>query len=420
LSARVLSAHFERVTLVERDPLPSAPEVRKGVPQGRHAHALLVRGRMILENLFPGLEDELCTSGAVLVNGGREFGWHHGGWRSKYDSSLVFLSMSRPLLEHKIANRVRELQNVTVQDQVRVEGLRRDGRGAVTGVRVRGGGGTNEIEADLVVDAMGRGSSTPRWLNELGFAAPQAELLPARVTYASGIFRRSDDWPDRRVVLITGAPTKRSGGIFPIEGGRWLVTLISFFDETSPEDHESFVAFARSLAAPDIHQAIQHSEPLSDIVQYHFAGSLRRHYERLDAFPEGLIVVGDGVCSFNPVYGQGMTVSAIEAECLDKLLTQAKREGGLAPDFAPRWFRRIQGAVDTAWNGVTLEDLLFPELADKRPASIRALQWYMAHVHRATHSRPAVTDQFYRVVNFLDPPSALFRPRVIAQSLLGL
>ena len=156
-------------------------------------------------------------------------------------------------------------------------------------------------------------------------------------------------------------------------------------------------------------------EPLSEIKRYRFIGSLRRRYERLDRFPDGLIVFGDAVCSFNPVYGQGMTVSAIEAEALGQMLAAAQAEGGMRPGFGRRWFQAIRPVVDAAWNGVRLEDFRFPELARERPLHLRPMQWYMERVQRATHRSAFVTDRFYRVMNFLEPPSSLFSPRMIAK-----
>jgi 2-polyprenyl-6-methoxyphenol hydroxylase-like FAD-dependent oxidoreductase len=423
LATRVLSDHFEQVTLVERDVLPRAPAPRKGVPQARHAHGLLIRGRTILESLLPGLAEDLCAAGAVSIDVGREFGWYHaGGWSIQHESELVFLSVSRVLLELSIGERMRARRNVRVLDGVRAGGLKSDTDGTVRGVRVSVPGEHSldkEIDADLVIDATGRGSTTPQYIRELGFAAPKAELLPAPVTYASCMFRRANDRPNNQALLISGTPGKRSGVLLPIESGRWLVTLVSHFDEPTPKDHDAFVAFARSLPALELYQAIRDLEPSSDIVHHRFAGSLWRHYEQLTRFPEGLLVLGDAVCSFNPVYGQGMTVSAIEAECLDRALTRARDEGGIDPAFAQRWFRTIQPVVDAAWSGASLEDYRFPELAHERSVRSKLLRWYMDRVNRATFRSAAVTDQLYRVIHVLEPPGRLFRPRILAEVLFG-
>lgn len=421
MAARVLSDHFERVTLVERDAFSGAPVPRKGVPQGQHVHVLLIRGRSILERLFPGLVEELRAEGAVVVNAGRELGWHHGGgWRVKHDSDLSLLTMSRPLLETKVAARVRAIPNVAVLDERRVEGFRTDDDGAVTGLRTATAGGedADSIAADLVVDCMGRGSATPRWVAELGFSAPKRESLPVRVTYATCLFPRRDDLPGDRALFVSGSG-RRGAALVPIEGGRWLLTAFSYGDEPAPQDIDAMRAFARSLGISAIGDVVGASEPLSDVVRYRFAGSQRQRYDRLSAFPEGLIVLGDGVCSFNPIYGQGMTVSAIEAECLDGALALARREGGIGPGFAQRWFATIRPVIDAAWEGALLEDLRFPEMEQARTARLGLLRWYMDRVHRATHRSPVVADQFYRVANFLEAPTSLLRPRVLATTLFG-
>jgi 2-polyprenyl-6-methoxyphenol hydroxylase-like FAD-dependent oxidoreductase len=423
LAARVLSDHFAQVTVIERDVTGQGPEPRKGVPQGNHLHALLARGRMIADDLLPGLSDELLESGAVRLNAGRDLAWYYaGGWRMRHDNDLFFLAMSRPLLESQIDKRVRALSNVTIMNGVRVIGLLTGESRCVAGVRLTGPGRSaqvHEVEADLVVDATGRGSTTPQWLNEMGFAVPATELVGARVAYATRTFHRNNGGPDWGALVITGKPSPRSGLIFPIEGDRWLVTLPGFSNEPMPQDHEAFLAYARSLAVPDLFETIRQCEPLSQIKHFRFAGSLRHRYERLAHFPEGLIVLGDAVCSFNPVYGQGMTVAAIEAEALGRMLAKAKDEGGLEPAFARRWFQTIKPIIDAAWRGVMLEDFRLPELADQRPLHLRPMQWYMDRVQRATHRSAFVTNQFYRVMNFLDPPARLFRPRMLSEVMLA-
>src|SRR5919202_6183222 len=293
LATRVLSDHFEQVTLVERDTRARTPEPRKGVPQGRHPHALLLRGRAIFESLFPGLAEALCEAGAVLVGSGREFAWHHAGsWRVQFESDLAFLSMTRPLLESRIAERVSALTNVRVLEGARVTNLEFGKDGNVYGVHVdmpARQGPTRLIEADLVVDATGRGSATPQWLSEGGLAPPPTELLKAPVVYATCTFRRTDYPPHWRTLIVTGAPAKRTSFILPVEGGRWLVMLASFFAEPSPRDHGAFLEAVRSLPVPDIHDVIRDCEPRSEVMLYRFGGSQRRHYERLGRCPEGLI-----------------------------------------------------------------------------------------------------------------------------------
>jgi 2-polyprenyl-6-methoxyphenol hydroxylase-like FAD-dependent oxidoreductase len=421
LAARVLSDHFERVTLIERDPAGDEPQARAGVPQGNHLHAVLVRGLSIIESFFPGLTQEVCRHGGVLLDAGSDLRWYHsGGWRLASDSDLRFLSMSRPLLESRIAARLRAIPNVTFRGQTRVQSLLIED-GAVSGLRVRGTGrdGTETVlPADLVVDAMGRGSPVMRWLDDAGLATIPTELIPARVSYASCMFERSRGWQEHGAQLVTGAPAYRSGCVFPIEGDRWLMTLIGFFDEPMPQDREQFMAYARSLPVGSLFETVRHSRPVSEIVSYRFVGSLRRYYERVRSLPGGLISMGDSVCSFNPVYGQGMTVSAIEAETLASILSGAE-SGEFGSDFVRDWYRRIRPVVDGAWKGVSIEDFRFPETAQLRPVSIRPVQWYMGRVHKATHRSAEVTAQFYRVVNFLASPGTLFRPAIMKEVLFG-
>jgi 2-polyprenyl-6-methoxyphenol hydroxylase-like FAD-dependent oxidoreductase len=422
LAARVLADHFDRVTLVERDPFEPSPEPRPGVPQGRHLHALLVRGREIIETLFPGVTADLCEAGGTLVDAGRDLAWHHaGGWRVGSSDRFDVLCLTRPLLESRIATRVRALPNVEVRGGVRATGLTGDEHGRVTGLRIRnaeGGGPETTLHGDLVVDALGRGSPMGRWVEELGFAPIPMEFLAARVAYATCLFDRPARL-DPRPILVTGAPARRSGGIFPVEGNRWLMTLIGFFEESMPKTHDDFLAFARSLPATELWEAARRLTPVSDITAYRFAGSQRRFYERLEHVPGGLISLGDSVCSFNPVYGQGMTVAAVEANLLGTMIAEVNEAGDLGARFARAWFRRIASVIDVAWNGVCIEDLRFPQLAERRPLSLRPIQWYMERVHKATHRSPEVTTQFYRVMNFLDAPTTLFRPRLMRQVLFG-
>ena len=388
LAARVLADHFNHVTLIEKDIIAREPTPRKGVPQGRHVHLLLAGGLRIIGRLFPGLAQELMDAGAIAINGGRNVAWNHRGhWRVSDDSDLLMLSMTRPLLESAVASRVRSCTNIQLREATRVIGLACSPSG-ISGVYVSP---TNEdqpreeVVADLIVDATGRGSGTPTWLDELGFERPAVEEIPACVTYATTAFRRSDRWPNWRALAIGGAPTRRGGFMLPVEQNRWLVSLAGYFQDQMPQDHTEFFVFARSLPVPALYNAIKPQEPVSDVFRHGFPGSRRQRYDRLRQVPERLIVLGDALCSFNPVYGQGITVSALEAEQLGAALAASKAGGDLGPDFSARWFARIKPIVDAAWDGVWIEDSRFPELSSRRSLRLKASQWYVGRLHRATY-----------------------------------
>lgn len=419
LATRVLADHFERVTLVERDQLPRQPAARKGVPQARHVHVLLRRGSVILEELFPGLPDELLRAGAHRAEAGRDFAWYHDeGWRVRPATDLFLIALSRPLLDTHVAERVRALPNITVLEGVSADALATDG-GAVTGLVLQGAAGAATLEADLVVDALGRGSPAPDWLGRLGYGPVQTDHVPARVTYSTCTFPEPERRPDWRILFVTCPRDKRMAVDFPIEGGRRLVTLATVFDEPAPQDHAAFLEFARALPVPDLFEAIRHVAPLSGIVHHRFPGSRRRRFERLKTVPAGYMAMGDAVASFNPIYGQGMSVAALQVRALASLLTEARQDGRITPALTRGWFRTAARIADVAWQAVSVEDFRLPELAGRRPMTLRPLQWYMERVQQATYRSAAVTDQFYRVLNFVDPPTALLRPRIAAEVLLA-
>jgi 2-polyprenyl-6-methoxyphenol hydroxylase-like FAD-dependent oxidoreductase len=330
--------------------------------------------------------------------------------------------MTRPLLEAKVAECVCRRPNVRLRERTRVTGLCRDETGNVSGLRVEARkepGRGQSIEADLVVDATGRESAIAQWLPAFGVKQPESESLGAPVAYATCLFAR-EGYPGHWGTLVVAAPPGKRGGIMvPVEGNRWMVTLGAVFDTPSPRNHAEFFEAARSLPIPDFVETIRGSHPVSDVTQYRFTGNRRRRYEGLDHFPDGLIVLGDAVCSSNPVYGLGLAVSIIEAEHLGQVLANAKRGGGIAPGFGLRWFRGIKPIIDRAWNLATIDDFRFPELADKCPIRLRPWKWYLSRVHLATHRSAQVTAQFYRVMNLADPLSSLLRPRLLSDVLFG-
>ena len=425
LASRVLSEHFEQVTVIERDQLPQETQARKGVPQGRHVHILLHKGASLLQKLFPDLFPALLEYGSVAIDTVADFHWYNfGAWKPRFKSGIIFYSQSRPLLEGQVRERVAARSNVRFLDACDVLKLcATDDARQITGVQIRRRRGEPHEEvlaADLVVDASGRGSQTPQWLAALGYDTVEESTIKVDVGYATRVYRRPDhDSFDHTVLAVYSTPPagKRAGVLAPIEEKRWIVTLIGWVRDYPPDDEAGFLDFARSLPQPDIYDAIHDAEPLTPIAIHKFPANRRRHYERLSRFPEGFVVLGDAVCSFNPVYGQGMTAAALEVDMLNALLYRQRARGDII-GFSRRFQKKITKIVDTFWLLAASEDFRHPEAQGKRPAGVNLLNRYARRVHELSTFDPQVTLLLYHVLQAIKPPTALFSPHVVAKVLL--
>ena len=418
LAARVLSERFERVVVLERDLLPPPGEQRKGVPQGRHAHALLARGLQVIEELFPGITDELVAAGALRGDPGADGRWfQEGGYHASRPTGITALLLSRPLLEGAIARRVRALGNVEVLERRDALGLVVEG-GVVKGVRLirRAPGAAEEVlAAELTVDASGRGSRTPTWLEAARYDAPVVEEVRIDVCYATRVFRRAPgDLGGRAALVVTASPAApRSCAALAMEGDRWIVSIGGLLGERPGTGADGYAAFADGFAAPEVAALVRGAEPLGDPAPYRFEASVRRRYERLRRFPDGLLVCADAICSFNPVYGQGMTVAALQALALRDCLA-----GGVE-GLARRFFRQAARVVDGPWSVSVMGDLRFPAVEGRRSAGVRFLNWYIARLHRAAWRDAALSEAFLRVAHMLAAPPSLLRPGVALRVLRG-
>lgn len=404
-TARVLSERFEHVTLLDRDVFIDSSEPRKGVPQGRHLHGLLRGGELELERMFPGLSDSLEAGGAVRMEMGTEFRWfHYGGWKIDAPSGVTTLSLSRPFLEISVRRRVLALPNVAVRDGVVVRGLRTDAdRRRVTGVVLESG---ETLEAELVVDASGRGSALPKWLCAIGRPEVEETVLRVNVGYASRVYRRppAGTVPWKSCYVLGQSPhSKRLGAIFPIEGDRWIAVLAGVLGDYPPTDELGFMRFARELPDPAIADALAGAEPLTDAASYRFPSHQRRHYERMAELPDGLVALGDAHASFNPIYGQGMTCAALGA----RALAEALDARGLSVGHALAFQRSLANKMNDPWMLSTGEDLRYPEVEAPRPFYNDGMQWFTARMHRASLRDPVVAQAFYRVMHMLAPPTSL-------------
>jgi 2-polyprenyl-6-methoxyphenol hydroxylase-like FAD-dependent oxidoreductase len=420
LAARALADHYEHVTLLERDTLPPPGHNRKGVGQGWHAHALLARGREVLEGLFPGLTQALAAQGAPVGDVSQLALWYHqGDYHARLDSGLDALAVSRPALEGEVRARLAARENVQIIERCDVLGLLTDdARQRVTGVRCRRhepGAAEETLPADLVVDASGRGSHTPRWLEALGYHRPPEEQVKVGIGYATRYYRRAGgQLKDLNAVVMTSEPPRtRAGVALAQEGERWVVTLVGYLGDHPPVDEGGFLEFARSLPRPEIYDLITSTEPLTGVLSYKYPVSVRRRYERLRRFPEGYLVFGDALCSFNPIFGQGMTVCATEALALAECL-----QNGTAR-LAQRFFAQASRLIDAPWSVAVGADLRYPAVEGARGPMVRFINKYISRLHVAAWQDPQVALAFLKVINLMAPPQSLLAPATAWRVLRG-
>ena len=379
LAARVLADHFERVTLVERDHLPSSPEPRLGLPAARHLQLLLTGGSDALEALFPGFWDEMVRDGAKMIDPGRDaVFFREGAWGTRSAQTDLRLHLqSRDLLDWQIRRRMRRLDAVSIRDGCRVEGLAWNDR-HVKGIRIRQTASSipTVLDADLVVVAGGRHCQLPNWLATAGRGRVATEEVAIGVTYSSCVVRPSlrtkHDW-EALVVATRPDVDHRHGMIMALEGGLWMVTLAEYFGRTA-KDHDDFLDQARSLPVPDFHDAIRDATPLTPVLKHRVPSNLWRRYDRLAEFPERLVVVGDAVCSLNPIYAQGMTSAARGAMELARCLEQRRERR--STDFGRGFQHRLAKQLQPAWNWAHAHDLRIPQVRGRRCWSWRVREWY--------------------------------------------
>lgn len=426
LAARVLSGHFSRVTVVDRDVLAQGPHFRRGIPQSRHQHIFLPRGRQIAERLFPGFESGLVAAGAVPMDLAGDGHWLTPcGMAPRFNSGIGLLGCTRDLLEWVVRERVASLPNVRFVDRTDVARLLPGAARMVGGVATRPHGSGGEgceglLPASLVVDASGRNSRAPQWLQSLGHVPPEETAINAHPGYATRLFERPTDVQyDWTFLLLQTAPPdhSRGGALLAVEGGRWMCSLIGLGSDHPPTDEAGFLAFARSLRSSLLYEAIKGARPLSSIHGFRKVENRRRRYDRLANQPGNLLVTGDAVCAFNPIYGQGMTAAALGAEILEGCLDGWRGDG----DLARRFQRRLARATATPWMLATGEDLRVPEVEGGAIGpSTRLAQHYFDRVLALSLRDLALRRALLEVFGMVRPPSALFSPSVLAKVARGI
>jgi 2-polyprenyl-6-methoxyphenol hydroxylase-like FAD-dependent oxidoreductase len=425
-AAKAVAAHFERVTVFDRDALPEAPAQRPGTPQARHTHGLLAGGHRALERVFPGIGEDLIEAGAVRIRVQRDMRFEFPGFDPYPQRDFGFdqFCLSRPLLERICRGRIEREPNIEVRPRSRVTELTAspDDR-RVAGVRFENVRGNPEfLPADLVVDASGRASLTLPLLDAIGAAKPATIEIGMDQAYSTAVFEEPDD-VSRDWLGVLHLPTppgsSRFGIILPMEGRRWIVSLGENHGKAPPGDIDGFIDFANSFRMPTIYRAIHNAKRVGEIVRYKMLASVRRAFDKLDHFPRGLIPIGDSLCRFTPIFGQGMSVAAQECCILAGLLESRCWRGDPLDGLAESFLAEIQPLLETPWANA-MSDLVYPQTRGERPPDFEKRVLYARALMRLAAEDPATDKIVSEVRTLLRPQSALREPQVASRVIASI
>lgn len=427
-AAKAVAAHFERVTVFDRDALPETPAFRVGTPQARHTHGLLAGGHRALERLFPGIDRDLIEAGAVPLHVSSDLRFELPGFDPypQRDFGIVTFCVSRPLLERICRRRVEREPNIEIKPRSRVTQLVATpptiDRG-VAGVRfedVRGAHGS--LAGDLIVDASGRASLTLLFLDAIAWAKPAVIEVGMDQAHATAVFEKPEDAPTDWLGVLqlpTAPASSRFGIILPMEGCRWIVSVGENHGRALPGDIDGFMDFVKSFRMPTIHRAIRNAKRISAIFRYNMPCSVRRAFDKLDRFPRGLIPIGDSVCRFTPIFGQGMSVAAQECCVLGSLIEVRHGLDDPLEGLAETFLAEIQPLLETPWANA-MSDLAYPETRGERPSGFENQMLYTRALIRLA-AEDLETDRVVSEVRaLLRPQSALREPELASRVMASI
>jgi 2-polyprenyl-6-methoxyphenol hydroxylase-like FAD-dependent oxidoreductase len=427
-AARILSGHFEKVTIVDRDQYPDGAFERAGVPQSRHVHVLLARGRIELENLFPGFEQTVLSRGALDT----DFGWDFAalranGWARREVYGIKLLHGSRVLLEAVVRELLRKHSNVAFTENTRVTGLMvNENRSRALGINTisSGDGETvGELRADLIVDASGRSSKAPNWLHEVGLPAPEEIVVDSHTGYASRWFqapapedRPKEWWWKAAWIDPKIGENPFAGVLFPVENNRWVISMAGIAGNYPPNEIDDWTAALGKLRSPLIAEAVKYAEPISPVYSHRAMANRWRRYDKWPAKLDAFIALGDAACAFNPVYGQGMTTGALSALMLRDTILKL----GVDHPELPRKFHAAQARLQSApWGMATGADFAVPGVVGRKPLSNRIFDPMFRVIMEYSADDPIVRMTVGKVIHMLRPPSDLFAPSLLGRALVN-
>lgn len=420
--ARVLSRHFDKVTVLERGVEPQGPTARKHTPQANHCHLFLEAATRGLRTLFPDLLTSLTQGGAMLVDPPRAAAlYHYGMWKPRFRSDMESVFGTRPLLEYHVRKHAALVKNVTIRYECTAESLLSSQDGLrITGVRVQSDRGEEVLDADLVVDSEGRGTHLPKWLESLGFGRPIEEKVEIDLAYTSRLTTRPPniDADLKGIAIYPPFPQKRGAFYFEVEHNQWQLSLTGYLGDHCPTDDEGFLDFAKSIGIPEFVSAVTQTTSLSAPIKHNIPSSRWFHYEKMARFPSGIIAIGDAVCALNPLYGQGVTMAIREVELLEGLLERTDRQELSFDALGPQFQKDVAKVAAQAWLLSTVMDLRFPEVRGNRPPGLAAVQWVFGNLIDATSQSPKACRIFYDLLHMRRGMDALVHPDLLVPVLL--
>ncbi|WP_259417706.1 FAD-dependent oxidoreductase [Bacillus toyonensis] len=421
-AAKALSTSFKEVIILEVGDKWDGKALRKRVPQSDHPHVLLKGGEKAIEELFPTITNELIEAGSIINNFTRDLKWHQFGlWKQPFIGEVHMIQQSRPLLEWHIQKRIDQISNITITYKTLVNGLLVDGKlNKVCGVKVKylETGMQEEVHADIVVDASGFGSKSMEWLREYEIEI-QEEKVRIDLFYATRMFqlKENEELDCCNMLMSPSFPENPYGVLIQtIEDNRYFVTFSGYANETAPQTDDEFYDFAEKLSIPNVTEFLNKAEGITDIKTYKIPYQVRRRFDLVNNVPEGLLVVGDAQCRFDPVFGQGVSVAAMEAHQLQLLLQSRKQ---LDKTFTQQFYKKTADIIETPWDMTTTEISRHPQLKRELTTKQKFQLWYTKQIYRLSASDSDVYIRLVRVMNLIRSPFHLFHPKVLLAVLLN-
>jgi 2-polyprenyl-6-methoxyphenol hydroxylase-like FAD-dependent oxidoreductase len=419
-AAGALAKYFERVDILERDRLTASAVSRSGTSQDRHPHGLLAGGLRALDEIFPGYKRDLAAAGAVPVRFARDVQLERPdvGVLPKRDFGIQLLCATRPLIELVLRRLAEAVVNITLRPASRVTGIvPAAGGDGVRGIRfVNGSERSETLDADLVVDASGRGAPTLTLLDALGWDRPQMTEIGVDISYATVVVEippnATTEW--KAVLTLPDPPHVALHSVLvPTEDGRWIIAIADDSATAWIETWDAFLEASRSLITRTIYYALRYAKPPEGIRHYRFPVSTWKHFERLPRLPRGVLPVADALCRFNPIHGQGMSSAAKQAHLLEDVLHRAADEPDPIAALQSGFNSEVASVLETPWIMSTSADLAFPQTRGERPDNFAEAREFEAALFRAAVADPVVHRAMIEVAHLLQPQSRLQEPDII-------